>query len=192
MHLFVGSTNPVKVNAVTLAASETWPEAVITGFEVSSGVGDQPMTDDETRQGAANRARAVLKLGLSQQRYADAKQDTKPDVLGVGLEGGVFLKDNELWSTVWVAVTDQAGNMFESNGARFKLPKQFAQPILAGMPMGEVGGKLTLDPQLKKKQGMIGLVTSSFVDRTEEYAIIAKLALGLWFGRNWYDGLRAA
>lgn len=205
MHLFVGSTNPVKLNAVTIAASEAWPDAIVTGLEVPSGIAEQPMSDEETRQGAINRAKRVLELGLrqieqkdgtsenfdSQTQSAQNPNSANPNTtaLGVGLEGGVFLKENELWSTVWVAVADGEGNVFESNGARFKLPDQFAQPILAGQAMGEVGGTLTLDPELKKKQGMIGLVTSGFVDRTEEYAVIAKLALGLWFGRNWYDEL---
>jgi non-canonical (house-cleaning) NTP pyrophosphatase len=38
---------------------------------------------------------------------------------------------------------------------------------------------------VRSKQGMIGVVTGGFVDRTEEYSSIAKLALGLWYGREW-------
>lgn len=35
MHIFVGSHNPVKLNAVTNAASETWPEAKLLGHDVA-------------------------------------------------------------------------------------------------------------------------------------------------------------
>lgn len=197
MHLFVGSTNPVKVNAVTIAASETWPESLVTGFEVPSGISEQPMSDDETRRGAVNRAKKALAKGLSQQAKPSKKNNSKGQFLGVGMEGGVFLRTdatdlvqpNELWSTVWAAVVDEQGNLFESNGARFKIPDQIAKPILAGQEMGPVVGALFGDMDAKKKNGAIGLLTSNFIDRTEEYTGIVKLALGLWFGKNWYDAL---
>lgn len=194
MHLFVGSTNPVKVNAVTIAASESWPEAAVTGFEVASGISEQPMSDEETRQGAVNRAKNALTQGLSQ---ISSSVDTSLQALGIGMEGGVFLRTdatdlsqrNELWSTVWAAVVDTQGNLFETNGARFKIPDPIAQPILEGQEMGPVVGALFGDMDAKKKNGAIGLVTNNFIDRTEEYTGIIKLALGLWFGRNWYDEL---
>jgi inosine/xanthosine triphosphatase len=185
MYLFVGSTNPVKVNAVTIAASESWPEATIEGFDVPSGIAEQPMTDEETRQGAINRAERALQRGVAQ---FPTHQEL---VLGVGLEGGVFIRNHQLWSTVWVAVTDLHNHHFEANGARFKVPEPIAQAILNGEEMGTVVGQIMSDKYAKQKQGMIGLITNGFVDRTEEYSGIAKLALGLWFGRNWYDELHS-
>jgi inosine/xanthosine triphosphatase len=182
MHLFIGSQNPVKVNAVTIAASETWPEVVVVGYDVPSGIAGQPMSDAETRQGAINRARAALKKGLQESAVSLA--------LGVGLEGGVFKQDNEVWSTVWIAVIDAQGNLFESNGARFKVPSQIADPIIAGEEMGVVIGRFFGDPLTKQKQGAIGVITQNFVDRTEEYTGIVKMALGLWYGRNWHTNIQ--
>jgi len=37
---------------------------------------------------------------------------------------------------------------------------------------------------------MIGVVTNNFVDRTEEYSAIIKMALGLWYGRTWQKDFR--
>jgi inosine/xanthosine triphosphatase len=185
MHLFVGSQNPVKVNAATIAASETWPEVIVQGYDVPSGISEQPMSDEETRRGAANRAKAALAEGL--KNFGNL---SKEKALGIGLEGGVFKLGNELWSTVWIAVIDQEGNLHESNGARFKVPSQIADPILAGEEMGPVVGKFFGDADTSKKNGAIGVITQNFVDRTEEYTGIAKMALGLWYGRDWFEKIK--
>jgi inosine/xanthosine triphosphatase len=178
MYIFVGSTNPIKINAVKRAVAEHWPTAEIHEFEIDSGVSVQPMGDKETRQGAENRARAVLLKG--QTEFSDVKE-----VLGLGLEGGVFEHNGELWSTVWAAVIDTQGNTFVANGARFRLPKQISDLIKAGGELGPVVAKISGIEDVRKKQGMIGLVTQNFVTREEEYASIAKLAIGLWQGREW-------
>ncbi|HEX7018338.1 MAG TPA: inosine/xanthosine triphosphatase [Patescibacteria group bacterium] len=183
MHIFVGSTNPVKINAVVNATSETWPDVIVEGFEVPSGISEQPMSDEETRQGATNRAKAALEAGLK-------GHSSTGEALGIGLEGGVFKQGPELWSTVWVVVVDKDGNMSESNGARFKVPDQIAQPILKGGEMGPVVSQLFGRNDIKQKQGAIGVITQGFVDRTEEYTGIAKLALGLWYGRDWYQTIK--
>lgn len=186
MHIFVGSHNPVKIHAVTIAASETWPDATIVGYDVPSGVDEQPIGDDMTRQGAVNRAKAALHDGLAAHR--DLTQTD--EVLGVGLEGGVMEFGDEMWSTVWIAVVDTAENVCESNGARFRVPEIVAQKIRAGEEMGPIVAKISGVSDVRKKQGFIGVLTNGFVDRTEEYSAIAKMALGVWYGRNWQDGLQ--
>ncbi len=204
MHLFVGSTNPVKINAVVTAASETWPSVIVQGRDVPSGVAAQPRSDQETRTGARNRALAALDEGLSAAKNSAQRTDTqnhahtahssqdlsyikpKPsESLGVGLEGGVFELDGEIWSTVWAAVVDSSGQFYESNGARFKVPEVIAQRILAGEEMGPVVNQVIGQGDVRHTIGMIGVITNRFVDRTEEYSSIAKMALGLWSGRDW-------
>lgn len=185
MHIFVGSTNPVKINSVTIAASEQWSSVAVKGIDVPSGIREQPMSDSETKKGAQNRAKAALEDGilLLEKSGSFSKSD---EILGVGLEGGVFTNDeNELWSTVWVAVTDRQGNLFEANGARFKVPDRIAQPILAGAEMGPVVSSFFGGKDVRRTNGAIGVITRNFIDRTEEYSGIVKMALGLWFGRDW-------
>lgn len=188
MFLAVGSTNPVKIQAVTLAAVQTWPTAQVTGYEVPSGVSAQPWGDDETREGARTRASLALQAALHAQKLTSiSMSDT---ILGIGLEGGVFQKGNELWTTVWVAVSDTTGAFYESNGARFIIPPLIAEKIQAGGEMGPVMSELVNKENVKQTMGMIGIVTNNFVDRTEEYAGIAKLSLGLWYGRSWQELVR--
>ena len=179
-YCFVGSDNRVKLNAVKRATGDHWPQAVVKGFKVNSGVPAQPRTDDETKQGAINRAKLALTTGL-----AELKKKNKVVCLGFGLEGGVCDLGEELWSTVWGAVVDQDGRVHTANGSRIKLPPIIADPIRSGEEMGPALSHLFAGADIRHNQGMIGVVTRNFVTRTDEYANITKLALGLWYGDGW-------
>lgn len=186
MYFFVGSENPVKLAAAKSAGIQQWPDVVVMAQAVESQVAAQPRTDEETRKGAENRAVAALQKGLQAQAIGGDES-----VLGIGLEGGVMEIGGELWTTVWVAVTSNGKDIFVANGARFKLPDVIAKPILAGEEMGVAVGQLIANPLVKQQQGAIGVVTKGFVDRAEEYASIAKLAIGLWYGQDWQDTLQS-
>ncbi len=180
MKIFVGSANPVKVNATLAAAIETWPDVQVKGFEVASKVSAQPLSDEETRQGAINRAQAALVTGLKEVGSVE-------EILGVGMEGGVVDYGNEMWSTVWAAVVDQPGNVTLSAGARFMVPSSVADLIRKKVEMGHAVAEIIGEEnknKIKQEQGLIGILTAGFVDRTEEYQGIIKLALGIWYGRE--------
>ena len=178
MHIFLGSTNLVKINAVTQAASEAWPNVKVIGVDAKSGVSDQPWGDEETRLGAENRARAALVLAR--------KQESTAEIIGMGMEGGVYEEKNgELWNTVWTAIIDLEGNIVVANGERFLLPISLSKLIREGKEMGPAMDELIGSKDIKHQQGMIGVITKRFIDRTEMYAGLAKLALGLWYGRDW-------
>lgn len=182
MKFIVASSNPVKINAVKQVVATKFPQAQVLGLAVESGVAAQPMSDAETKLGSMNRAKAVRSLALEQQLI----QATEA-CLCLGLEGGVFWPDfaarpQELWSTVWVSALDQHGQQYCANGARFALPEFLAELILAGQEMGPALGDKFHDPDLRKKQGMVGVVTAGFTDRTQEYAAICRLCIGLWHG----------
>jgi inosine/xanthosine triphosphatase len=184
MIIVVGSANPVKINAVVAAIAGT-PLAAseVHGFEVASGVPAQPWGNSETRQGALNRAQAALLQG--NHHFPQSSDQT----LAVGFEGGVQEFDGQVWSTVWCSVLDGSGQHFEANGAMFRIPEPIATKMRAGGELGPIVDELTKDSQVSRKGGAIGLVTSAFVTRTEEYTGIAKMALGLWYGRDWQAGL---
>jgi inosine/xanthosine triphosphatase len=187
MKIFVASKNPVKINAVTIAASETYPDAEVIGISVESGVSAQPMTDQETLTGSINRAKALKKEVLS-KKYCSSDEEA----IFIGAEGGVYhprfaKREKELWSTVWISVLDHNDQIYSASGARFCLPQVLADGILTGKELGTVMGNLFDDPNLKQKSGAIGVLTKNFIDRTEEYVAIAKLAIGLWYGRDWQD-----
>ncbi len=62
MKIIVGSKNPAKVEAVREILQD-YPhlkDAEVVGVEADSGMGDQPLSLEETTQGAVNRAKAVF------------------------------------------------------------------------------------------------------------------------------------
>lgn len=206
MIIFVGSQNPVKINAVVNSASETWPNVRVEGLNIPSGISDQPLTDEETKLGAENRALKALEDGLASLKIKSDDQlapatdhpnhnpnhNPEPEVLGIGLEGGVFTaEDGSLWNTVWASVADPNGFLASVSGNRFELKDPIASAIKSGKEMGPALSKMTGFAEINKSQGMIGVITNGFSDRTEAYASIAKLALGLWYGRNWPSSVRS-
>jgi inosine/xanthosine triphosphatase len=173
--LVVGSTNGAKIRAVEYAIQDVWKNIEVKGVAVESGVSAQPWGDAETRKGARQRALAAWQHG---------KEEANLVHLGVGLEGGVYEDGDELWSTVWVAVTD-GQEYWEANGARIRIPDQVAQGIREGQEMGDVMAKIVKKHDVKSTTGMMGIITKDIVNRTREYGGLARLALGLWYGRNW-------
>ncbi len=189
MQIAVGTSNQIKINAVIEAVKHTWPEVVVVGFETESGVSEQPRTDLETKTGSINRA--IQALNFLQQTQGEAVTGNSEHFLGVGLEGGVDETEEGLVNVVWCSVVDSRENVFSSSGARFVLPEIIAKRIRAGGEMGPVMDKLLQAKDTKKKQGMLGVVTKGFYTRTQEYASIARLTIGLWYGRTWADQLLA-
>ncbi len=191
MIIFVGSTNPVKINAVKFAAKDRWPNLEVRGFAVDSLVSDQPMTDQETKQGAVNRAHAVLEQGLSLDlsdvggNSSKKKSNQKVAQLGIGVEGGITMINDRMWTTVWAALIDTAGHVFQAGGGHFPVPDFVAERILKGEEMGPIMSEYFGGRSVKKQEGLVGVISQKYVDRAELYSAIIRLAIGQWYGRNW-------
>ncbi len=173
MIIGIGSTNPAKVVAVKSAVRHAHRRLglsdplIFRAMAVASGVAAQPFSDVETRQGAINRAKAVLAQDSLVER-------------AFGLEGGVAELPDGLYSTVWICVIDRLNQQAAANGNRFLLPVVLAEGIRRGQEMGDVMDELCHTTNLKHREGMIGVVTRGVVTRTESYAALARLAYGLW------------
>ncbi|HAX72989.1 MAG TPA: inosine/xanthosine triphosphatase, partial [Firmicutes bacterium] len=87
MKIGVGSLNQVKVSAV-LSVLEPLGHDVF-GMDARSEVSAQPLSDDETVQGALNRAKFVAK-------HAD---------MGIGLEAGVETLNDTMYLVNWGVLT---------------------------------------------------------------------------------------
>lgn len=100
----VGSQNPVKVVSCRQAFMECFPrnDFEFIGYDVDSGVGAQPFTDEETRKGAETRAK-----NAAAKHAEDEAQDPE---YAIGLEGGVMWKntgprdESTLVCFAWMAV----------------------------------------------------------------------------------------
>ena len=160
MKVAVGSTNKTKTGAVRNA----FPEATLVSVPALSGVADQPFSDEETLQGAVNRARNAL-------------EQTDADV-AIGLEGGVLETGRGLFLCNWGALVTRHGEMFYAGGARIQLPDEFLHPLLSGKELSEIMDDYTRRRDIRSTEGAVGVFTGGYVNREEMFTHVAKLLVG--------------
>lgn len=164
--IVVGSSNPVKIQAVKDAFGKVWPKTKwqVSGFEVESGVSKQPMTDRESVKGAISRAHLAMKKGTFD--------------FAVGIEAG-FQKIGQLYFDCgWVFVTSKNGERGIASSARIWTPKTMMKHIFKGMELGGVDDLIFKAENSKQQNGHFGLLTNNVLTRLSVYtdAIIAALA----------------
>lgn len=165
LEIVIASTNPVKINAAIGGFKKVFPSEEFSGrgVSISSGVSDQPMSEDETLQGAMNRARGA--------KAAEPTAD-----YWVGLEGGVEEVGNEMRSVVWVVIlsVNQQG---KAKAGSFVLPPKMAELIKGGMEMGPADDLIFGTTNSKQNSGSVGMLTKGVIDRTALYETGIILAL---------------
>ncbi len=152
----VGSTNPVKINCVTHAVQQFWPDAQTVGVSTDSQVSDQPTSDKEMFIGARNRARHALAL-------------TPEATHGVGLEGGVFDSPQGMWAYAWMVVVNRQDRVGIGQSGRFMLPEGVAALVREGLELGEADDRFFGASNSKQKAGAIGLLSDGRIDRLRLY-----------------------
>jgi non-canonical (house-cleaning) NTP pyrophosphatase len=101
MKVVIASHNPAKIRAAEQAFSLQFSEKVIDFIptSVESGVRDQPLSDEETRHGARNRAQNA------HEQHSDAD-------FWVGLEGGIETIDGQLMAFFSTVNSKRQGGAF--------------------------------------------------------------------------------
>ncbi|GAO13687.1 uncharacterized protein UV8b_01683 [Ustilaginoidea virens] len=171
--VIVASQNPVKIGAALDGFSRMFPTSTfkVRGVSVPSGVPDQPFTDQETLQGAINRARNA--------RNAEPGAD-----YWIGLEGGVDAEADggPMQSFAWVAVVGkgEAGRGERVGKARtstYYLPEETARLLRDGMELGHADDLVHGRTNSKHKSGSVGILTGDVVNRQSYYSEAVVLAL---------------
>lgn len=173
MKIAVGSTNPVKVDAVRRMVHRVWPEAQICPVDVPSGVSEMPQNDSETIAGARNRANASRLMAAAD--------------MGIGLEGGVHPDPLGLMLQGWVVIVDSSGREGVGAAARIFLPPVIADRIRAGEELGPVMDDLLDDHNTKQKGGAVGALTAGLVPRIDTFAIAVAYALSPFIATQFYN-----
>jgi len=160
-NVIIASLNPAKINAVKSAFESTFPQDTFSfkGVSVPSGVADQPMTDEETHQGALNRVRNAK------------EQDPTADYY-VGLEAGI---ENTV-TFAWMVI-ESATHRGESRSASLMLPPQVLKLLSHENELGDVMDKLFDCENIKQKGGAISLLTHNQLTRSSVYHQALILAL---------------
>jgi len=191
MRVVVGSNNPVKVGSVRKVFEEYFSEVEVEGIEVESGVAEQPMSEQETVQGARQRAYGALRL--------------RPEAeFGVGIEGGVteinptnpswtgIRRRGRLFECAWVAVVKKriSGKKEETEeglggGLYFELPSKVAEMIRKGGELGPIMQDL-LKYDVKRNEGAIGVFSKGKLSRQGAYEQLVKQALIKFVSSEWF------
>ena len=163
--IVVASLNPVKAEAVKNGFQRMYADEVIeiTTVSVPSGVSDQPISDEETLQGAINRAQ-------------NAAQLVKNADFWVGIEGGIERKNSQMSAFAWVVVKSD-NLMGKGRTGTFYLPPKVADLIKEGKELGEADDIVFNSSNSKQKNGAIGILTGDVVTRTQLYEHAVILAL---------------
>ncbi len=171
MKIVIGTDNPVKIRAARNVLRKLYPHAKITALVVPSGIPGQPLGDEETRRGAANRAHAA--------RVA-ARADW-----GVGIEGGILTNEFGTMTCAWCAIEDRAGHVGIGGSSNMLLPDTVVARVKAGVELGQAMDEFAKTKDVKHRMGAIGVMTKGLSDRQRAYEFIVKMAVVrfLWKGK---------
>lgn len=159
MKVLVASANPAKIRAVESAFADVFGpiNLSVSGIETESGVAAQPMTSDETLQGALNRVQAL------QHSDADYK---------VAIEAGL---DGDM-TFAWMLIEHQ-GLVGKARSASLMLPPQALTALQQGQELGDVMDAMFAQQNVKQKGGAIALLTQDKLSRSSVYHQALILAL---------------
>ncbi len=158
----IGSTNPIKIQAVKNAIDNE--KVRVVPCSATSKVRSQPLSDEETRQGAINRAKDCLEKTES--------------ALGIGLEAGIALLEGKVYLCHWGAIVDRNQNVYCSNGPLILLPKEFEKLLLDGQCLEDIMHRAKGIEHLGTKEGAIGVFTQNRLNREQVLTQIVKALIG--------------
>lgn len=163
MKIVIGSKNKAKTEAVK-SVIQQYTDAEFEMLSVASDVSDQPLTDEETRTGAINRALNALKIS-----NADA---------AFGLEGGVREISGELYVCNWGAMALSSGEIYTAAGAQIRLPEEVADEVRNGRELGPVMDEYTNRKDIRSHEGAVGVFTNGLVNRQTMFEHVIRLVVG--------------
>ncbi len=163
--IVVASKNPVKTQAALDGFVRAMPGQVfhVLAVDVASGVSDQPMTSDETLQGARNRAQNAQSVASDGDYF-------------VGIEGGVEDTPQGLSVFAWIVVIG-GQHVGQAQTGTFFLPDEVAKLVREGVELGEADDIVFKRHNSKQGNGAIGLLTRDVLDRRTYYEHAVILAL---------------
>ncbi|MBI2102657.1 inosine/xanthosine triphosphatase [Candidatus Woesearchaeota archaeon] len=167
MNINIGTDNPTKIQALTEVIQEydLLCAAMVIPSRVDSGVGDQPLTLDQTMLGAQNRAKAA---------YRNCH-------FSVGIESGFLeapLANGGLMEVTVCAVYD-GKNVHYGFSSGFNCPEDILAFVKQGKNLNDAAylAGYTPNPEVGKAEGIIGVLTRGRVTRKEYTKQALRMAL---------------
>jgi len=125
LKISLGTTSEPKIQYLQDVLNELNIDSQIFPQSVSSGISDQPMTSDETKQGAINRATSAIEL-------------LPKSNCGMGIEVGYELNNQNLYEMFcWCVIYLSNTQIFTSKSKSLVLPEFHQQILRKGKYLGE-------------------------------------------------------
>jgi inosine/xanthosine triphosphatase len=125
----IGTMSEQKIGYVREVFKELQLEVELHPVEVGSGVSEQPLTLEETRHGAENRAKNAF-LSHSNLDFS------------LGIEVGYFLNEKDYFGIhCWASITDATSKLWSKCSDSFLLPRFHQEILKQGLPLGEYVAK---------------------------------------------------
>lgn len=166
-NIIVASLNPVKIEAARRCFESAFPdlEFNVSGVAAKSGVSDQPLSDEETRQGALNRLQSAQLLNTGADFY-------------MAFEGGVEDKNGVMEEFAWAILVSKEGKRGEARSASFIVPAKLRTMLIEqGLEMGDATDILFNLKNSKQADGIVGSLTKGLISRTDYYVHTGIFAL---------------
>lgn len=162
IEIAIGSTNPVKIQAVKNALDNE--DLCVIPCSALSKVRPQPLSDEETLQGAINRAKDCL--------------EKTEATFAIGLEAGVVFLQNQVYLCHWGAIVDRNHNTYFTNGPLILLPTEYCKPLQDGENLEEIMHHSTGIQSLGAREGAIGIFTQNRLNREQILTQMVKALIG--------------
>jgi non-canonical (house-cleaning) NTP pyrophosphatase len=184
----VGSTRGPKVEAVRRvleALRSVAPElagAEVVPIDASADAPPMPLSLDELLDGARSRAQLALEAVRGQGR---------PAVLGIGLEGGIDLRRNDVtgrrgFLMSWAYVTDGRRGAHGCGGG-IEVPVELLDTVVEdGIELSEAIDAFAQKIDVRSREGAWGVLTRGFLDRTRSFEIALVNALAPFYNEDAY------
>lgn len=180
MIIAIGSTNQAKVQAVVEVIKD-YPllaNAKVVAIATDSEVGDQPLSLQETIQGAKNRARKAFEM-------------SKGCSYGLGIESGLmqtFEASGSYLHTCACAIYD-GKNYSTGLSTGFEIPPPILDLVLkrkCNLSQACLESGITTNTKIGSAEGLVGILTQGRVDRKEYSKECVRMALVKIMHTNWY------
>jgi inosine/xanthosine triphosphatase len=170
----VGSQNPAKTSGTRRAFSRFFPDIELTGVETDSSVRPQPLTLDETIQGALARAKQALQA----RRGVD---------YGVGIEAGLAAFGEESLNLQIAVVMGVSGGFSLGSSSGFMIPGTVVRQMqTSGVELDRLAIGLGAREELGEEEGVVYPLTRGKVSRVDLVDQSVTMALIPWVNREIY------
>jgi len=173
MHVVLGSTSPVKVNATKEAFGIYFDDVEVKALPIASGVKAFPTSDEETLRGALNRAEKARTL----EPEAD---------FSIGIEGGLVKLEGYV-------LVHQVAAVMKGNIKGIGVSQGYVAPnrLIRQLDMETDESRRVIDDyfgvgEVLSKEGVIGIMTKGALTRTEASRDAVICALTRFVNPNYY------